>query len=66
VTGEQLTLDQAANDAAARAAVEQVRASYATELAGKPLSAQQRALQRRAEHLARYLNRQARREEGRP
>ena len=66
MTGEELTPEeladrQATADAAAALAVEQVRASFTRELAGRPLNAQQRALQRRAEDLARHWTREDRR-----
>jgi hypothetical protein len=57
--------DQAATDQAAAEATALVAASFAAELAGRPLTAQQRNLQTKAERLARYLSRQAAKE-GRP
>ena len=52
--------ERAAVDRAAEAAVEAVMASFALELTGRPLSAQQRAMQRRAEDLARFFVQQDR------
>ena len=57
--------EQAAVDQAAAEAVQAVMASFALELAGRPLNAQQRALQRRAEALARHWVREDRKR-GRP
>jgi len=64
-TPEELADRQATADAAAALAVAQVHASFALELAGRPLTAQQRTLQRRAEDLARHWTREERRR-GRP
>jgi hypothetical protein len=51
------TPDQAATDQAAADAVRQVAASYAAELAGRPLNRRQRDLQARAERLVRAWTR---------
>jgi hypothetical protein len=58
------TDQQATTDRAADEAVRLVVASYAAELAGRPLNRRQRDLQRRAAALARVLSRPA--PKGRP
>jgi hypothetical protein len=65
VTGEPPVIDREASDRAAAKAEALIAAMYRAELAGRPLTRQQRDMQTRAERWARHLQRQAERE-GRP
>jgi hypothetical protein len=58
VTADQGAADREATDQAAAEAVRLVAVSYAHELAGRRMTAHQRALQARAERLARRWTRQ--------
>jgi hypothetical protein len=60
MTDDRTPEERAAVDQAAVQAVQAVMASFALELTGRPLSAAQRALQRRAEDLASHFVRQDR------
>jgi hypothetical protein len=58
VTADQVAADREATNRAAAEAVRLVAAMYAHELAGRRVTARQRALQARAERLARRWTRQ--------
>jgi hypothetical protein len=63
--GPQTDEERAAADEACRRAVALVAAMYAGELAGRRLTARQRDMEARAQRLARWLNKQAAKREGR-